>query len=158
MKRSSLHEPRESLRMLQTLIRKPFTRYLIVSGTALGLDVLVFTTLFSLELASMTLASCVGYLSGLWLSFILSKRFVFKMDLAIRSVHGQWLLFIITGCAGLATTGILTFLLERTLGAYPVPIKGVSVLISFVLVYLLRKLVFSNRTHDRIPRLKGVVA
>ena len=115
--------------MLQTIICKPFTRYLIVSGTALVLDILVFTTLFSLDLASMTFASCFGYVSGLWLSFILNKRFVFKMDLAIRSVTGQWLLFIITGSIGLATTGILTFSLERVLGPYPVSIKGGSVLV-----------------------------
>ena len=131
--------------MIQNVIRQTFTRYLLVSGAALGLDLSIFSGLLWMELTSMTLASCLGYVSGLWFSFVLNKRYVFNMQAAFQSVHTQWLAFLITGLIGLAITGIATFLLEVIWGAHPTIIKASTVGLSFLVVFLLRKFLYSAR-------------
>ncbi len=142
--------------MIQAVFRQTFSKYLLVSGAALGLDLSVFTTLLWIDLTSMTLASCLGYVSGLWFSFVLNKRYVFNMQAAFQSVHTQWLAFLITGLIGLAITGIATFLLEVIWGAHPTIIKASTVGLSFLVVFLLRKFLYSGRYQLRKNAYKVV--
>ena len=158
MKRSSLLKDGRAQSMIQGVIRQTFTRYLLVSVAALGLDVSVFTSLLWIEVTSMTLASCLGYLSGLGLSFVLNKRYVFNMQAAFQSVHTQWLAFFITGLIGLAITGLSTFFLEIAWGAHPSMIKASAVVLSFVLVFVLRKFLYSERRPLRKTAFKVVVS
>ena len=156
MKTSSLLKVSRVQRMIHEVIRQTFTRYVLVSGVALGLDLSVFSTFLWIELTSMTVASCLGYVSGLWLSFALNKRYVFNMQAAFQSVHTQWLAFLITGLIGLAITGISTFFLEIVWGDHPTLIKASTVILSFLIVFVLRKRLYSGRHEVRKSAYKVV--
>lgn len=116
-----------------------FSRYVVVSVLALGLDFVAFLALTYGAEVKASLAGVVGYAFGLALHFVLSTRFVFErrgLEKSQRRLLGE---FALSGLVGVALTWSIIAVAVDFAGLYPIVGKILAVGISFVAVYLLRR-------------------
>lgn len=114
--------------------------YVVVSGLALGIDTGALLVLAHYGLAP-ALAGGAGYMLGLVAHYGLSSALVFN---AAATAKGNWRLlaeFCLTGLAGLLLTMAIVALLAGFAGCPLFAAKLVAVAVSFVAVFLMRKLV-----------------
>lgn len=117
------------------LARLMFTRYLLASLCALCLDMTLFLALSRAGLSATGAAFC-GYASGLFLHWMLSVRFVFPIR--GRPTPTQRLGFVVSALFGLGITVTMVAGLCAT-GMPPAPAKLLSIPLSFLAVYAIRK-------------------
>jgi putative flippase GtrA len=126
-----------------------YMRYLVVSVTALAVDMGLFLLLLQMGVQSMA-ASAIGYSVGIFVHWFFSSRKVFQDRVSERGSAErtqQKAMFVMSALLGLATTTAIVGAGEW-LGADPRLAKLVAIGISFQLTYLLRNvLIFrTNRT------------
>jgi putative flippase GtrA len=120
-------------------------RYGLVSVAALGFDFAVFLALTKAG-AAPAMAGMAGYAVGLVLHFLLSTLFVFDTGASQKTRTRLFGEFAISGGAGLVLTAAVITVMTHRLHAAPVVAKIAAVLISFVVVFLLRRsVVFAAR-------------
>lgn len=128
---------------LQFLKSKLFG-YIGVSVVALGCDVAVYSSNVMGHM-NHTLAAALGYISGLLVHFLLSRRLVFGSLAVGKEGALEALGFLASGLAGLAITALTVWLISGVLGLGSVVAKIAAVGASFFGVYLLRsKIVFKR--------------
>ena len=115
--------------------RFTLTRYLIASVCALAGDFALFMTLNHMGLPP-ALAAFGGYAGGMILHWLISVHFVF----AVRgnATHGQRIGFVASALVGMAITTTMVSGLTM-LGLSPATAKLLSVPVSFLSVYAIRK-------------------
>ncbi|WP_313806406.1 GtrA family protein [Sphingobium sp.] len=118
-----------------TITRLMFARYALVSLCALCADMALFLALCRVGL-SPTIAAFAGYMGGLILHWMLSIRFVFVV--AGGATHGQRVAFVISALLGLGITVIMVTGL-CALGIAPAAAKALSIPVSFLTVYAIRR-------------------
>lgn len=126
------------------MFRQLYVRYIVASGGALGLDIVVFLTMLSVGLAP-TLAAGTGYMSGLLFHWFASSRVVFSGRLAAEGAQRrqQQALFLGSAVLGLAVT-LAVVGTGDLMGADARLTKIIAVALSFQATYELRKrLVFA---------------
>lgn len=130
-------------RVLRPLLRlaPQFSRYVVVSVLALGIDFAVFLSLTHLGVLKASWAGVVGYATGLGLHFVLSSRFVFERRGMTKSQRRTLAEFVATGLIGIAITWSIIAISVEMVGLPPVVGKVLAVAISFVAVYRLRRAV-----------------
>lgn len=120
--------------------------YVLVSAAACGVDFFVTLSLTASH-APAWFAAASGYTLGLALHWSLSSRFVFARELAPNAAarRRQAAMFVLSGLVGLGVTvGIYSAATTQHIGAAPA--KALAVVISFALVYALRRyLIFPAR-------------
>lgn len=127
---------RASVRPVFALLeRLMFARYLIASVCALSSDLIVFLALDHGGATPMV-AALGGYAVGLVVHWIISTRFVFHLD--GRPTHAQRIGFIASAAVGLGSTMVLVGALSA-IGVIPAIAKLLSVPVSFLSVYAIRK-------------------
>lgn len=120
-------------------------RYGFVSVLALACDFVVFLALAKSG-AWPAIAGAAGYSFGLVLHFVLSTWIVFDAQASQKSIHRLFGEFAASGCAGLILTMGIISLMTGQLHAAPVVAKLTAVIVSFVVVFLLRRgVVFASR-------------
>ena len=129
------HALRRSLPLMPQL-----SRYALVSGLALALDLAVFMLLNRL-LALPTLAGVIGYACGIVLHYHLSRRFVFAEASSGKSAHRLFGEFFASGLIGLVVTAIVIALATGMLGIGPLPAKLIAIAASFLGVFVIRRTV-----------------
>lgn len=118
--------------------RFTITRYLAASIIALAIDVALFSTLLALWI-DPTAASAVGYCAGIVVHWLVSANLVFVGKTRDGAgLHIQRALFAGSALAGLAITVTTVELLGRA-GFHAIAAKSITVGISFVAVYAMRK-------------------
>jgi putative flippase GtrA len=127
------HALRQSLPVMPQL-----SRYAVVSGLALALDLAVFMLLNRL-LALPTLAGVVGYACGIVLHYHLSRRFVFTGSNSGKSAHRLFGEFFASGLIGLVVTAAVIALATGTLGIGPLAAKLIAIAASFLGVFIIRR-------------------
>ncbi|QGP79503.1 GtrA family protein [Sphingobium sp. CAP-1] len=117
------------------LARLMFARYLLASIGALACDFAAFLMLDRTG-ASPVSAAVGGYMVGLIVHWLISVRFVFVADGG--ATHGQRIGFVISALLGMGITMVLVGALSA-LGLAPPIAKLLSVPVSFITVYAIRK-------------------
>jgi putative flippase GtrA len=115
--------------------RLMFARYLLASIIALASDFALFLLLDRLGLPPVA-AACGGYAGGLLVHWAISVRFVF--DTGAGPSHGQRLAFIASALLGMGMTMAMVGALSLV-GTAPALAKLLSVPVSFLIVYAIRK-------------------
>jgi putative flippase GtrA len=113
-------------------------RYGLISVVALGADFMVF---LGLTLAGMqpSLAGAVGYLAGLVLHYVLSVRFVFDVARSAKSHARLFSEFVVSGAVGLCITAGTIAISTDIAHLPPVVGKAAAVVMSFAVVFILRR-------------------
>jgi putative flippase GtrA len=120
--------------------------YAGVSVVALGCDVAIYSANVASNM-NHTLAAALGYMSGLLVHFLLSRRLVFNSQARGKGAVLEALGFLISGFAGLAITSSVVFLVSDVLNLGSVIAKLAAIIASFSAVYLMRsKIVFKWRS------------
>ena len=116
-----------------------FIRYFLFSAIALVIDYSTYWLLFTNNIFSQPNAATLGYLIGLFISYLFMTNFVFSNGWLRKKVFLQGLLFLLTGFigAGLTYVCVLLFSFEQFESIHLGKIIAVGV--SFVVVFLLRK-------------------
>ena len=117
-------------------------RYLTASVIALGADMGLFMLLLHGGMAALP-AAVTGYCSGIAVHWLISSRVVFARQARRGAARDrQKMLFVGSAVVGLSiTTGIVGT--AAALGLHPLLGKGIAIVTSFQLTYLLRrKIVF----------------
>ena len=126
----------DRLRALALLVaRATFARYLLASICALASDMALFLALDQGG-ASPLLAAFGGYAGGLLVHWIISIRFVF--DTGTGPTHAQRAGFVASALLGMGLTLLLVGGLSA-LGLAPALAKLVSIPVSFLTVYAIRR-------------------
>lgn len=115
--------------------RLMFARYLLASVCALSSDMGIFLTLGRLGAAPL-LAAFGGYATGLLVHWVISIRFVF--DTGGGPTHGQRAGFVMSALLGMGITLAMVGGLNAA-GVMPTMAKLLSVPVSFLTVYAIRK-------------------
>jgi len=112
--------------------------YGLVSVLALGIDLMVYLGLVHLATRA-SVAAVAGYGIGLAVHFLLSARVAFDGAATRKSAARLFWQFALSGLCGLAVTAGTVALLADHAGIRPIPAKAVAVILSFALVFLLRR-------------------
>ena len=124
---------------LQFFRQLTYMRYLVVSVTALAVDMGLFLLLLQMGIESMS-ASAVGYSVGIFVHWFLSSRKVFQDRVSQRGTAErtqQKAMFVMSALLGLATTTAIVGTGEWA-GFDARIAKLVAIAVSFQLTYLLR--------------------
>jgi putative flippase GtrA len=116
-----------------------YMRYLVVSFTALAIDLALFLLLLQAGMNSMV-ASAIGYAVGIFAHWFLSSRKVFQDRVSERGTAErtqQKAMFLMSALIGLACTTAIVGLGEW-MGIDARIAKLVAIIVSFQLTYLLR--------------------
>lgn len=121
------------------LLRATYTRYIVASAGALGLDLALFLAAIHLGVAPF-LAAAIGYGAGIGAHWLLSSRAVFTGRLAARGSarRQQQMLFLGSALIGLAITTAIVGVGDA-LHVDPRLAKLVAIGIAFQTTYLLRR-------------------
>jgi putative flippase GtrA len=123
-----------------------FARYLAVSVLALGVDLAVFWALMAWGGIEAVVAGTTGVLAGLVVHYTLSVVFVFADQETGKSHRRLISEYVLTGAAGVLITSAVIFAVVEVAGLAPLAAKGVAVVITFVVVYIMRAgYVFNGR-------------
>ncbi len=116
-----------------------FFRYAFVGAIATVGD---WGLLYVLEFLGMNtlLAAALGFLLGLAINFLLSKKFVFSAEDAKVNAAGEFIVYGIIGIAGLAITEGIMYVLTYKLSIYFMIAKAISTAIVFVWNFTARKM------------------
>ena len=137
---------------IRTLLLEPtdngvikFLRYCFVGGIAFLVDYLVAALVFWLlgrNPISTVAGTTTGFLVGLIVNFILSKRFVFTEDAKRHSRNGEFLVYAVIGLVGLLISNLLMLIATSWLWSFNQFIAKIAVsAIVLVYNYLARKFV-----------------
>jgi putative flippase GtrA len=113
-------------------------RYFVVSAIALGCDVAVYAGLIGGGIMA-TAAGATGYLTGIFVHYVLSARWVFPDAEGTRRTGPTLAKFVASGLIGLATTAAIIDVLTRNHVAGAFAAKAAAVVAAYVLVFLLRR-------------------
>lgn len=118
--------------------------YILVSVIALSVDFGSYLLLIGPGAVGAVLAGVIGYSIGLLVHFLLSNRFVFN-NMKNKHIARLFTEFALTGILGVALTAATIKFAIAVFGASAIIAKVSAVVISFVVVYLLRRrVVFSD--------------
>ena len=116
-------------------------QYICVSAISLVADYLIYYTLVVKAMISASAASVLGYSFGLIVAYVLIRNRVFKNGWLENQKKIEFLLFVLSGVLGMVLTyGTVRCVIDVT-GDCVNLAKFFAVMVSFVVVYLFRKLV-----------------
>lgn len=115
-------------------------RYGAVSVLALAADVLIYTVLL-MNAWPATASATVGYAIGIAIHYVFSRRRVFQSVAQGTAERREMLGFFLSGLLGLAITTGIVHVGAVVLGANPMIAKALAVIVSFILIYLVRRTV-----------------
>ena len=120
-------------------------RYGLVSVAALGCDFVVFLALAKAGTIP-AVTGMIGYAVGMALHYVLSTMFVFDTTGSRKTRTRLITEFAVSGGVGLVLTAAIITLMTHRLHAAPVVAKITAVIVSFVVMFVLRRsVVFAAR-------------
>lgn len=117
-----------------------FSAYTAVSALALASDLASYFALMNAGWPAFA-AGVSGYIFGMFVHFVLSSRFVFKIDQTAKSETRLLGEFALSGVAGLAVTASVIATATNVFAAGPLTAKLCAVILSFIVVYSIRRMV-----------------
>jgi putative flippase GtrA len=117
---------------------EPF-RYLLISGMALLADMLVFSLSLRWLGVAWPVAACLGFVTGVWVAYGLSIRYVFQVRKLRHSPRVELLIFVGLGVLGLGVTQLVLYFCIEWL-SWPAEVsKGVAAIVTFLTNFISRK-------------------
>ena len=117
---------------------EPF-RYLLISGVALLVDMLVFSLSLRRLGVPWPAAACLGFLTGVCVAYGLSIRYVFQVRKLRHSPRVELLIFMGLGVLGLGVTQLVLYFCIECL-SWPAELsKGVAAIATFLTNFISRK-------------------
>jgi putative flippase GtrA len=127
-----------------------FLRYTGVNLAATVVDYIFFLTLTHL-FGLPIIQSIIAYSVALVVNYSLTKKLVFLHDMSHKSEHRLFMEFIGTGLLGLVLTAAVIWITVHEMNLPPVDGKTISVLICFVVLYVVRsRLVFNENAGNSV--------
>ena len=102
-----------------------FFRYLFVGGIATITDWCAFYIIDKLNPEWLYFSTAVSFIAGLSVNYILARHFVFT-ESSIDSKFAEFIIYLITGLAGLGLTELLMFILAGKLGIHRMSAKVIA--------------------------------
>lgn len=112
--------------------------YGIIGSFTASLDAIVFSILSGYLGVYYLLANCISVLVGITTSFILNRKYNFKVN---DKVKQRFLTFLTVGLLGLGLSNILLWIGYDKLGMDMIPTKLFSIVIVVIFQYLLNKFI-----------------
>jgi putative flippase GtrA len=121
------------------MLDRIYTRYLGASAASLGVDFATFMAALSAGVPP-ALAAAFGYAAGILCHWLISSRIVFVGRVAADSPgrRQQQALFLLSALVGLGITTAIVGLGSRY-GIDPRIAKGIAIVVSFQVTYVMRK-------------------
>jgi putative flippase GtrA len=121
------------------MLDRIYTRYLGASAASLGVDFATFMAALSAGVPP-ALAAAFGYAAGILCHWLISSRIVFVGRVAADSPgrRQQQALFVLSALVGLGITTAIVGLGSRY-GIDPRIAKGIAIVVSFQVTYVMRK-------------------
>ena len=116
-----------------------FSAYTAVSALALATDLASYFLLMAGGWPVFA-SGVTGYGIGMVFHFVLSRRFVFDREACAKSESRLFGEFALSGIAGLAVTATAIATATNVFAASPVAAKLCAVIMSFIVVYSIRRL------------------
>jgi len=132
-----------------------FIKYTAASAIALALDYSVYWVLAGRMGVSIGTAAAVGYVAGMVLAYVLLSSGVFTRRWLSGRRGIEAGLFAVSGLIGLVLTYVTATLFDRLAGGNLHEAKMAAVAVSFVSVYLFRKLVVFRQAPQEAGPGKG---
>lgn len=123
-------------------------RYAAASLAALCCDVGVFLSLTTFVILPSAAAAAIGYLAGAMIHYILSIHFVYAAADTGKTHRRLVTEFLATGLLGLALTSMIVWISTDIAGLAPIIGKAISIVVSFLAVYLARTAVVFAVRHN----------
>lgn len=120
---------------------KEFLSYFAASAVALVIDYATYWTLSQSHLMELADAAAIGYSTGLAVAYFLIAGKVFSDGWLKERRAKEILLFALSGMLGIVLTYVSVAIYVSTIGESAHGAKLFSVILSFVVVYLFRKLI-----------------
>lgn len=120
-----------------------FFRYAFVGGIAFVFDYLFSALFYSIFKASVSkdaavaIGTTAGFIAGIIINFILSKKFVFTEDSSVTGKKGEFVVYTIIGIIGYGLNILLMLIATKWINFYIA--KIIVALIVLVYNYLARK-------------------
>ncbi|KVF03241.1 GtrA family protein [Burkholderia vietnamiensis] len=124
------------------------SRYCVVSVVSLGVDWALFVVLTATMPIDAGISAWLAYLGGGGVNYLLSRRVVFRSDATGRRQLGEALLFAASCALGSLLTGGIVHIASARVGT--VAAKWIAVAVSFVTLYLVRRIVVFRTAHVRV--------
>ncbi len=117
-----------------------FFRYGFVGAIATVAD---WGVLYILEALGMDalLAAVFGFVIGLTVNFVLSKKFVFSAETAKTKASAEFIVYGVIGVVGLGITEAIMYLLTKKIGIYFMVSKAIATVVVFIWNFMARKLI-----------------
>lgn len=112
--------------------------YGIIGGMSSGLDFLLYTALVEFVGLNYMLANCISVLAGILVSFLLNRKYNFKVeDKTVR----RFLIFLSVGLGGLLFSNLILYLCIEYLFVNELVSKVLSIVPVVLLQFLLNKFI-----------------
>lgn len=112
--------------------------YGIIGSFTASLDAIVFAILSNYLGIYYLLANCISVLVGISTSFVLNRKYNFKVNDKVRQ---RFITFLSVGLLGLCLSNLLLWIGHDCLGMSMIPTKLGSIVIVVIFQYLLNKFV-----------------
>ena len=130
---------------------KQFSAYTAISVVCLGIDIFLLWLLVALGLPD-TASAALAYMTGLVVHYRLATTYVFVTPTATGA--SPFALYFLSGLAGTVITSG-TIHVSRIVGI-PLPVgKALAIMLSFLIVYLVRKFLIFRTAADRAVMPRG---
>ncbi|MDE5574104.1 MAG: GtrA family protein [Bacteroidales bacterium] len=112
--------------------------YGVIGGISSGLDFLLYTALVELTGLNYMLANCISVLAGIAVSFLLNRKYNFKVeDKTVR----RFLIFLSVGLGGLLFSNLILYLCIEYMSIDELVSKVLSIVPVVLLQFLLNKFI-----------------
>jgi putative flippase GtrA len=141
-----------SSNLKQKVVKVVFFRYLIVSAFALVIDYGSYLAILAIDKENPPIIAAISYLIGLFAAYLLSIKKVFKKGWLANSRYIESILFFLSGLMGAVISYISAEIYLTRFGQNLKIAKLVAVVISFLIIYLIRKkIIFKEKVRCSIP-------
>lgn len=127
--------------MVKALISNQFVRYVIASAIALCVDYGSYWVIAETTNLALPTAAAIGYSIGLVVAYFLIANRVFKNGWLEHNANLELALFVLSGGLGIAITYAVVYFYLMLVGQSAHLSKLLAVALSFICVFLFRKLV-----------------
>ncbi len=129
------------LTIIKISLQSEFTKYLVVSALALGIDLGIFSYTLRYWGISWALAASMGFVCGVILAYLLSIYFVFSARRIQKRPWAEFTIFVSIGIAGLLITQICLWIGIEWLKINPELSKLGAATVTFASNFLMRKII-----------------
>ena len=118
-----------------------FIRYFFVGGIAAVVNIGVLYLLVDIFCINYIVANVISFICGLFVNYILSKKFVFTNDNSMNKIF-EIFMYMIIGVLGLLFDTFMLWIFTSKLDIYYMISKIISTMLTFIWNFIARKILY----------------